>query len=182
MYKRQALARATEGSSVDTANRIWLIGTGVIDSSARIPVWSDLIASDGEIDASRVQALVFSLFAAFALIAFGTADLQNFAIPDELNYLITISQGAYVAGRALPRDSAKRLNEEVRTIRDAENRVLTDPTDAAARKGFETARNALSSSLIEVFGERLNDGRLRRLEPGDRTPPPRPLAGIGSTA
>jgi|GEM_PF-2483342 len=177
-----ALARATEGSSVDTANRIWLIGTGVIDSSARIPVWSDLIASDGEIDASRVQALVFSLFAAFALIAFGTADLQNFAIPDELNYLITISQGAYVAGRALPRDSAKRLNEEVRTIRDAENRVLTDPTDAAARKGFETARNALSSSLIEVFGERLNDARLRRLEPGDRTPPPRPLAGIGSTA
>ncbi|WP_270936892.1 hypothetical protein [Falsiroseomonas oryzae] len=169
-----ALARATEGSSVETANRIWLLGTGVLDTSPRIPAWSDLIASDGEIDASRVQALVFSLFAAVALVAFGTADLQNFAIPDELNYLITISQGAYVAGRALPRDSARRLNEEVRTIRDAETRVLLDPNDAAARTAFETARNALASSLLDVFAERFDDQRLRRLQPGERTPPPPP--------
>lgn len=167
-----ALARAAEGSSVATDNRIWLLGTGVIDSSPRIPRWSDLIASDGEIDASRVQALVFSLFAAIALVAFGTSDLEKFEIPDELNYLITISQGAYVAGRALPREAAKRLNDEVRIIREAEMRILADPADAAAAKTFETARNALVSSLLDVFGERFDDQRLRRLQPGDRTPPP----------
>jgi hypothetical protein len=166
-----ALARVTEGSSVETGNRIWLLGTGVLDAAPRIPAWSDLIASDGEIDPSRVQALVFSFFAAAALVAFGTADLEKFDIPDELNYLITISQGAYVAGRALPRDSARRLNEEVRTIREAESRALADPADAAARKTFETARNALSSSLLDVFGDRVDDQRLRRLQPGDRTPP-----------
>lgn len=166
-----ALARVTEGSSVETGNRIWLLGTGVLDPSPRIPAWSDLIASEGEIDASRVQALVFSFFAAAALVAFGTADLEKFAIPDELNYLITISQGAYVAGRALPRDSARRLNEELRAIREAETRALAEPADPAARKHFETARNALSSSLIDVFGDRVDETRLRRLQPGDRTAP-----------
>jgi hypothetical protein len=166
-----ALARATEGSGVDAANRIWLLGTGVLDTSARMPRWSDLIASDGEIDASRVQALVFSLFAAIALVAFGTADLQNFSIPEELNYLLGISQGAYVAGRALPRDAARRLNEEVRSIREAETRVLLDPADPTARTHFETARNALTSSLADVFPDRFEEGRLRRLQPGERLPP-----------
>jgi hypothetical protein len=166
-----ALARVTEGRSVETGNRIWLLGTGVLDASPRVPTWYDLIANDGEIDPSRVQPLVFSFFAAAALVAFGTADLEKFAIPEQLNYVITISQGAYVAGRALPRDSARRLNEEVRTVREAEGRALADPADEAARKTFETARNALSSSLLDVFGDRVDDRRLRRLQPGDRTPP-----------
>jgi hypothetical protein len=165
------LARLTEGSVMQTQNRLWLYGTGVLDPAPRLPRWTDLVESDGEIDVTRVQALLFSIFAAIALVVTGTGDLANFEIPDQLVTLIGISQAVYVAGRALPRDSAKRLNEEVAAIRDAEARVLADPADAPARKEFETARNAVGGSLRDVFGERFRDARLRALGPGDRVAP-----------
>jgi hypothetical protein len=171
-----ALARVAEGSVVDTPNRLWLLGTGVLDPTPRLPSWRDLIAGEGEIDVTRVQALVFTVFAAAALVVNGTADLASFEIPEQVNQLMGISQLVYVAGKALPRETAKRLNDEVRALREAERAVLAAPGDTAAAKGFETARNAVGSVLFDVFGERFNDEALRRLIPGRREPPPVPEA------
>ncbi len=172
-----SLARVAEGPVVDTPNRIWLLGTGVLDQTPRLPCWRDLIAGEGEIDVTRVQALAFTIFAAAALVVNGTGDLESFQIPDQINYLMGISQAVYVAGKALPRETAKRLNEEVRAMREAERATLADPTDAAAAKSFETARNALGSALFDIFGQRFNDEALRRLTPGlRRTPEPAPQA------
>ncbi len=165
------LARVSERDALDTPNRIWLFGTGVLDSTPRQPEWPDLLAADGEIDVTRVQALAFSIFAAAALIFNGTGDLANFTIPEQLNYLIGISQVVYVAGKALPRDSAKRLNEEIKAARDAEAAALARPGDSEALRGFETARNAIGASLFNVFGLRFRDARLRLLQPGDREVP-----------
>jgi hypothetical protein len=123
-----------------------------------------------------VQALAFTVFAAAALVVNGTADLARFEIPDQINYLMGISQAVYVAGKAMPREAAKRLNEEIRAVREAERAVLDHPADAAAQKSFETARNAIGSVLLNVFGERFNDAALRRLTPGRREPPPEPVA------
>jgi hypothetical protein len=166
------LARVAESSSVETSNRLWLLGTGIVDPSPRLPRWLDLVSSDGEIDVTRVQALVFSLFAAGALVVNGTGDLANFSIPEQVNYLIGISQAVYVAGRALPRDSARRLNEEVRTLQAAEARVLADAADADARQQFETARKGVAATLTDVFGERFRATRLRQFKPGDRVTDP----------
>jgi hypothetical protein len=162
------LVRVAGGSSIETANRLWLLSTGVVDPSPRLPRWLDLVSSDGEIDVTRVQALVFSLFAASALVVNGTVDLANFSIPEQINYLIGISQAVYVAGRALPNDSARRLNEEVRALQEAERRVLADPADADARQQFETARRGIGPTLTDVFGERFRAARLRSLTPGER--------------
>jgi multisubunit Na+/H+ antiporter MnhG subunit len=162
------LARATGGPVVDTPNRLWLIGTGVLDATPRAPAWRDLIASDGEIDVTRVQAVAFSLFAAAALVINGTTNLAGFEIPQEINYLMGISQVVYIAGKALPQEAAKRLNEEIRAIRTAETRVLSDPTDAVAGKEFETARNAIGAALFDVFGERFDEVALRAMVPGRR--------------
>jgi hypothetical protein len=169
-----ALARVAEGPVVDTPNRLWLLGTGVLDRSPRLPSWRDLIAGEGEIDVTRVQALVFTIFAAAALAVNGTADLASFEIPDQVNQLMGISQVVYVAGKALPRETAKRLNDEVRALRESERAVLAAPGDPTAAKGFETARNAVGSVLFDVFGERFDDNALRRLTPGRREPPPVP--------
>jgi hypothetical protein len=77
----------------------------------------------------------------------------------------------YVAGRALPRESAKRLNEEVRATREAELAAILKPEDDATRLAFETARNALGTSLFDFFGERFQSTRLMALRPGERPTP-----------
>jgi hypothetical protein len=162
------LARVAEGTSVETQNRLWLLGTGIVDPSPRLPRWLDLVSAEGEIDVTRVQALVFSLFAAGALVVNGTGDLANFSIPEQVNYLIGISQAVYVAGRALPHESARRLNEEVRALQDAEAKVLHAPANADARQQFETARKGIGPTLTDVFGERFRAARLRQFKPGER--------------
>lgn len=172
------LGRVADGPVLETPNRVWLLGTGVLDPTPRLPEWTDLIAGDGEIDVTRVQALAFTLFAAAALVAKGTGDLASFEIPDQLNYLMGISQAVYVAGKALPRDAAKRLNDEVRALREAERAALDadDASRPAALRGFETARNAIASVLFDVFGDRFDDRALRAMVPGQRRAPPVPAA------
>lgn len=167
-----ALARVAEGPVVDTANRVWLLGTGVLDPTPRLPRWHDLISGEGEIDVTRVQALAFTIFAAAAMVVNGTGDLARFEIPDQINYLMGISQAVYVGGKALPREAAKRLNEEVRSLREAERAALDSPGDATALKAFETARSGVGPVLFDVFGERFDDATLRKLTPGRREPPP----------
>lgn len=160
------LAGIAEGPAVSTSNRLWLTATGVLDSRPRIPRWEDLLGAEGEVDVTRVQALAFSLFAAAALVIHGASDLETFTIPDQLNTLIGISQAVYVAGKALPREAARRLNEELRLLREAEQAALAKPEDAEARLAFDRGRAALFGSLADVFGERSRPDRLRGLEPG----------------
>lgn len=164
------LAGIAEGPPLSTANRVWLTATGVLDTRQRTPRWEDLLGAEGEVDVTRVQALAFSVFAAVALVVNGATDLENFAIPDQLNTLIGISQAVYVAGKALPREAAKRLNEEVRALRDAEQATLRDPEDEPARLEFERLRAALHGALSDVFGERFRADRLRVLQPGMLAP------------
>lgn len=165
------LAGLADGPPLSTANRVWLTATGVLDARPRTPRWEDLLGAEGEVDVTRVQALAFSVFAAVALVVNGATDLENFAIPDQLNTLIGISQAVYVAGKALPRESAKRLNEEVRALRDAEQAVLRKPDDEPATLEFERLRAALHGVLTDVFGERFRADRLRALRPGMLAPP-----------
>jgi len=161
------LARTADRPVLTTPNRLWLLGTGIVDASPRLPAWRDLIAAEGEIDMTRVQALVFTLFAAAALAVNGTANLANFEIPDQINYLMGISQTAYIAGKALPREAANRLNDEVKALREAEAAVLKG-TDPGATTAFVTARSGAAVALLDVFGERFQDAALRDLEPGQR--------------
>ncbi len=164
------LAGLAEGPPLATANRVWLTATGVLDTRPRTPRWEDLLGAEGEVDVTRVQALAFSVFAAVALVVNGATDLENFTIPPELNTLIGISQAVYVAGKALPREAAKRLNDEVRALRDAEQVTLRNPADEPARLEFERLRAALHGMLTDVFGERFRADRLRTLQPGTLAP------------
>jgi hypothetical protein len=160
------LAGIADGPAVSTSNRLWLTATGILDSRSRTPRWEDLLGAEGEVDVTRAQALAFSVFAAVALVVNGATDLENFIIPAQLNTLIGISQAVYVAGKALPREAAKRLNEEVRSLRDAEQAALRNPSDEPVRLEFERLRAGLHGALSDVFGERFRPDRLRMLKPG----------------
>jgi len=175
------LAAAASRPSLDGANRLWLNGTGVLRSVRRIPRWSDLVTGDGEIDITRVQALGFSLFAATALVVNGAQNLGSFEIPEQLNYLIGLSQAVYVAGKALPVDSLRRLNDDLSALRAAEQRALGKDEAAAEWQEFMRMKTGAAVALFDVFGERMDRTRLLAIRPGDRwiePIPPQPAGGF----
>lgn len=165
-----SLARFTEAPILTTANRIWLMSTGAIERSPRLPHWYDFLAGEGEVDVTRVQALAFSIFSAIALVITGASDLAHFSIPEQVNYLLGLSQTIYVAGKAVPKESVKRLNGEIQTTRNAETALLSEASreNPAARTTFYSAKVALSATLADVFGERFNARGFTAYEPGSR--------------
>lgn len=175
------LAAAASKPSLDSANRLWLNGTGVLPRSRRVPRWYDLIASDGEVDITRMQALGFSLFAATAVVFQGAENLDRFEIPEQLNYLIGLSQAVYVAGKALPVDSLRRLNEDLGALRVAERQAMGKPEDSVEFQEFMRIKTGIAVSLSDVFGDGLDQRRLLALKPGERLEvpiPPPPAAGF----
>ena len=162
------LAAAASKPSLESANRLWLNGTGVVPRVRRVPRWHDLIASDGEVDITRMQALGFSLFAAVAVIFQGAENLDRFQIPEQLNYLIGLSQAVYVAGKALPVDSLRRLNEDMSALRMAERQAVGKPVDSMEFQDFMRIKAGIAISLADVFGDGMNQARLAELLPGGR--------------
>lgn len=162
------LAAAASKPSLESANRLWLNGTGVVPRARRVPRWHDLIATEGEVDITRMQALGFSLFAAAAVIFQGAENLDRFEIPEQLNYLIGLSQAVYVAGKALPVDGVRRLNEDLAALRAAERQAMGKPEDSTEFQDFMRIKAGIAISLADVFGEGLNQARLEALRPGGR--------------
>lgn len=162
------LAAAASKPSLESANRLWLNGTGVLPRTRRVPRWHDLIASEGEVDITRMQALGFSLFAAAAVIFQGAENLDRFEIPEQLNYLIGLSQAVYIAGKALPVDSLRRLNEDLSSLRVAERQAMGKPEDSTEFQDFMRIKAGIAVSLADVFGDGLNQARLAELRPGGR--------------
>lgn len=164
-----ALATAANRPVLEARNRLWLVSAGIISAPNRVPHWSDLLTSDGQIEISRVQALAFTLFAIAALVVRGAEDLDSFTIPEQLNYLLGLSQTFYVAGKALPAESARRLNDDVRALADAQADALAR-ADRESWTRFDGLKRAVRQTLRDVFGERFDSERLRTLEPAG--PPP----------
>lgn len=162
------LAAAASKPSLESPNRLWLWGTGVLRQSRRVPRWRDLVTGDGEVDITRVQALGFSLFAACALIFLGAEKLGSFAIPEQLNYLIGLSQAVYVAGKALPVDSLRRLNADLEALRGAEKAAIGKPDASAEVQEYMRLKTGVSVSLMDFFGPRIDRERLLAMGPGAR--------------
>jgi hypothetical protein len=174
------LATAANRPMLDTPNRLWLLGTGTLAQHDRQPLWTDMLTTDGHVDITRVQALAFTLFAVTALVVRGAENLGDFTIPEQLNYLIGLSQAVYVAGKALPADTARRLNAEIDALRAAEGRAVAQRTDAAAQAEFDRLKAGAAPLLLDVFGARFNRAALEALAPGGRAalPPAVPQAPI----
>jgi len=162
------LAGAANRPMLETPNRLWLLGTGTVAQEDRQPLWTDMLTTNGQVDITRVQALAFTLFAVTALVVRGAENLGDFTIPDQLNYLIGLSQAIYVAGKALPADSARRLNQEIEALRAAEAKVIAEPANDAARAEFERLKAGAAPLLLDVFGPRFQRPALSGLQAGGR--------------
>lgn len=169
-----------ESGSVTAANRIWLKGRRIVlVNEHRLPRLADLVCADGEVEVARVQAIVFSLLTVIALVWQGPRDLGGFEIAEETLYLLGISQLAYVAGKAIPAEGVRRLNQEISALRAAEREMearqaaLAAASDAEAPRRAEelsTARanwnatlTAAEDTLVDVYGVNLDRQRLHAL-------------------
>lgn len=180
-----ALARiAGESGSVTPANRIWLKGKALIRSDdARLAKASDLVCADGEVEIARVQAIIFSALTIVALLATGPRDLGGFQLSNEMLYLLGLSQLAYVAGKAIPAEGVRRLNQEVAALRAAERQLsiaqaklgaaraagkadelprLSEEASAAG-SAWNAALAAAEDTLADVYGTTLDADGLRAM-------------------
>ncbi|MGG5817957.1 hypothetical protein [Falsiroseomonas sp. HW251] len=148
-----ALARlASAKRAVSYETEAVLLRLGVVDVNDNMPNWGDVIASDGEIDVTRIQALLFSVVVLFALVLTGSADLAGFTLPREVNWLLGISQGVYVAGKLVPSEACGQLDTGVRELIKAavEKQHGVDGADVR----FTAAKEAVKRTLREVYGSR----------------------------
>jgi hypothetical protein len=159
---------AAKPTVTDAEHRLWLVGTGVLKREQRTPRFADLFTSDGAVDITRLQALGFTILAAIALVYNGHADLASYELPSQLNTLIGISQATYVAGKAVKPEGLTRLNDEVKALVDAEQKVLREGpgTDDVNLKDFNRKRDGIKVALMDVYGTSIDTMVLANLAPG----------------
>ncbi|MBK1661983.1 hypothetical protein [Paracraurococcus ruber] len=147
-------------------NRLWLRQRQALaEWEDRMPQLRDIVSADGEIDVARVQAVIFSAVTLLALLVNGLGDLSNFKVPSEVQYLLGLSQVAYIAGKAIPAESIRALDQAIDALRAADA-VAQATADPQARSSFEQARGAASQALADVFGERFRKTAFDAMQPG----------------
>jgi hypothetical protein len=138
-----------------------LLRLGVVNVNRNMPSWGDTISSRGEVDVTRVQALLFTVIVLVALVVNGWADLANFSLPPQVNWLLGISQGVYIAGKLVPSEACERLDTAVKAWIAAAQGHVQAPGDAGAAARFAETREAVEQTVLEVYGERAD---LRRIK------------------
>lgn len=161
------LSRVAEASpTLKSPNRSLLLRLGIVRAERSMPSMRDVISGNGEIDVTRVQALLFTGITLAALVANGTTDLANFRLPEQILWLMGVSQGVYVGGKLIPGEACKRLDAEFDVVREAAQAARGDGDPMAATR-FAQARNGALHTLREIYGERLDEGPFAALRPED---------------
>ena len=121
-----AAAKGTDSSktSIDPANRAWLLNKGWFDSPNvrpdAQPTFLDLISSDGNFDVYRFQSLLFSAAVGGALFIGGVSQLSSFTVPQNILGILGLSQVVYIAGKLVGENSASQINAVITDLRGAE--------------------------------------------------------------
>jgi hypothetical protein len=90
--------------------------------------FGQLLLTDDKLDVYKFQMAIFTIVVAVYVISAGQNDLSNVNISDTMLYLIGISQGVYVGGKAIT-DRTTDLESAVAKMIDLE-RQLTTASDA----------------------------------------------------
>ncbi|MEA2880754.1 MAG: hypothetical protein QOF14_5950 [Hyphomicrobiales bacterium] len=81
-----------------------------------------LLLIGGRLDVYKLQVAIFTIVVAAYVVTSGENDLGGVKIPETILYLIGISQGVYIAGKAIT-DHKTRLEEAVKKMKDNEDQI-----------------------------------------------------------
>ena len=163
----------TRNRRLSFENWSWLIRSGWMPKKGRRDVaprakWSELfVDSDSdEFDLYSFQMAVFSFVVAVALAQTSLTGLGTFKIPEQLLYLLGLSQTLFVGGQAIGTSPYKELNDKLNEVRRHEQTAaaLDKKTDAKPEE-IAAAKNALAESkaqaaqmFAELYRRQLPDG------------------------
>jgi hypothetical protein len=136
----------------------FLIGKGWFDwklSLARThATLRNLLLTDGRLDVYKFQMAIFTVVVAFYVISAGQTDLGEVKISETMLYLIGISQGVYVGGKAVT-DRTTDLENAVAKMMELENKIVAE-TDEAKRKPLLAEYERAASFAIREFAPLYN--------------------------
>ena len=152
--------------SEDTAKFLyaegWYSGPKITTITER-PRFADLLLTNNRLDVYKFQMAMFSVLVAIYILRTGTTDLGEVKISETLLYLIGISQGVYVGGKAIS-ERETSLDDRVKSLIQLKARYAGE-TDKAERDKIAAAyaetANAAKTDFEAIAGISVDEGKLR---------------------
>ena len=140
----------------------WYSGPKITTLTDR-PRFADLLLTNNRLDVYKFQMAMFSVLVAIYILRTGTTDLGEVKISETLLYLIGISQGVYVGGKAIS-ERETSLNDRVKSLIGLKARYARE-TDKAERDKIAAAyaetANAAKTDFEAIAGISVDGGKLR---------------------
>ena len=113
-YTATIKSQLSEESSRFLHNEGWFAGPHV-QRIVDAPSFGDLLLTNNRLDVYKFQMAMFSILVAVYILGTGATDLGEVKISETLLYLIGISHGVYVGGKAVG-DSESVLDDRVKSL------------------------------------------------------------------
>ena len=127
------------------------------------PRFADLLLTNNRLDVYKFQMAMFSVLVAIYILRTGTTDLGEVKISETLLYLIGISQGVYVGGKAIS-ERETSLDERVKSLIALKARYASE-TDKAKRDqiaaDYAKTANTAKADFEAIAGISVDEGKLR---------------------
>jgi len=131
----------------------WFSGPQITSTAVKSHL-GDLLLTNNRLDVYKFQMAIFSILVAVYILGPGATDLGEVKISETLLYLIGISQGVYVGGKAIA-ERENTLEDRVKSMRELKARYAGEPdannkatiaadylkTASAAREEFQAIMN-----------------------------------------
>jgi hypothetical protein len=126
----------------------------------------NLLLTDGRLDVYKFQMAIFTVVVACYVVSSGQTGLGEVKISEAILYLMGISQGVYVGGKAVT-DRTTDLDEAVKKMIDLESQILALPDGTQRTARLAEYGNAAKVAVLE-FAPLYN--RRYRTQPQDAAP------------
>jgi hypothetical protein len=140
----------------------WYAGPKITTITER-PRFADLLLTNNRLDVYKFQMAMFSVLVAIYIMRTGTTDLGEVKISETLLYLIGISQGVYVGGKAIS-DRETSLDERVKSLVALKARYASE-TDKAKRDqiaaDYAKTANTAKADFEAIAGISVDESKLR---------------------
>lgn len=142
---------ATIKTDLNDDAKSYIVGKGwynwtPIPAAKNANIWN-LFLTGGRLDVYKFQVGVFSFVVAAYVVSSGQSDLGDVKISETMLYLIGISQGVYVGGKAIT-DRTTRIEDAVKKMKDLEPSIATD---AAKKTEFEAAQKTAKDEFAKLY-------------------------------